>query len=84
VVVGAGDAAIENALALTRQNRVILINRNDEFTGCKDGNLSLGSAAIKDGKLELPLRHAPERVEAGQGPFPADLRVRDASGRRNH
>jgi CRP-like cAMP-binding protein/thioredoxin reductase/Fe-S-cluster-containing hydrogenase component 2 len=52
IVVGAGDAAIENALALSNQNRVILINRNDEFARCKDGNLSLVLAAIKDGKVE--------------------------------
>jgi CRP-like cAMP-binding protein/Fe-S-cluster-containing hydrogenase component 2/thioredoxin reductase len=52
VVVGAGDAAIENALGLAEQNRVILINRNDEFARCKEGNLSLVLAAIKDGKIE--------------------------------
>src|SRR4030095_15970719 len=48
LVVGAGDAAIENALALSEQNRVILINRNDEFARCKEGNLTLVLAAIKD------------------------------------
>src|SRR5450432_4230211 len=52
IVVGAGDAAIENALGLAAQNRVILINRNDEFARCKEGNLSLVLAAIKDGKIE--------------------------------
>jgi CRP-like cAMP-binding protein/Fe-S-cluster-containing hydrogenase component 2/thioredoxin reductase len=52
VVVGAGDAAIENAVALAEQNRVIMINRNEEFARCKDGNLALILAAIKDGKLE--------------------------------
>jgi CRP-like cAMP-binding protein/thioredoxin reductase/Fe-S-cluster-containing hydrogenase component 2 len=52
VVVGAGDAAIENALALAEANRVILINRNEEFTRCKDGNLSLVTAAIKEGRIE--------------------------------
>lgn len=52
IVVGAGDAAIENAIALAEQNRVIMINRNEEFTRCKDGNLALILAAIKDGKLE--------------------------------
>jgi thioredoxin reductase len=31
IVVGAGDAGIENALALAENNRVILINRVDEF-----------------------------------------------------
>jgi thioredoxin reductase/CRP-like cAMP-binding protein/Fe-S-cluster-containing hydrogenase component 2 len=52
LVVGAGDAAIENALALSKQNRVILINRNDEFARCKEGNLNLVTAAIKEGTLE--------------------------------
>lgn len=46
VVVGAGDAAIENALALAQaSNRVILLNRNEEFTRCKDGNLTAIQAA---------------------------------------
>jgi thioredoxin reductase len=35
VVVGAGDAGIENALALAANNRVVMINRGDEFTRCK-------------------------------------------------
>jgi CRP-like cAMP-binding protein/Fe-S-cluster-containing hydrogenase component 2/thioredoxin reductase len=52
IVVGAGDAAIENAVALAEQNRVIMINRNEEFARCKDGNLALILAAIKDGRLE--------------------------------
>src|SRR5215472_3034023 len=52
IVVGAGDAAIENAVALAEQNRVIMINRNEEFARCKDGNLALILAAIRDGKLE--------------------------------
>ena len=41
VVVGAGDAAIENAVALSKQNTVYLINRAGEFARCKDGNLTL-------------------------------------------
>jgi CRP-like cAMP-binding protein/Fe-S-cluster-containing hydrogenase component 2/thioredoxin reductase len=52
VVVGAGDAAIENALALAESNQVILINRNEEFARCKEGNLALVLAAIKDGRIE--------------------------------
>ena len=51
IVVGAGDAAIENAIALAAQNTVILINRNEEFARCKDGNLSAVLAAIKDEKI---------------------------------
>jgi CRP-like cAMP-binding protein/thioredoxin reductase/Pyruvate/2-oxoacid:ferredoxin oxidoreductase delta subunit len=52
VIVGAGDAAIENALGLATQNRVILINRNEEFARCKEGNLELVLAAIKEGRIE--------------------------------
>ena len=64
VVVGAGDAAIENALALAEQNRVILINRNEEFSRCKEGNLTLILAAIKDGKVECRYQAAAISVEA--------------------
>ena len=71
IVVGAGDAGIENALALTKQNRVVLINRNDEFVGVKDGNISLVQAAVKDGKLEIRTGTRTERVEATPDPFPA-------------
>ncbi len=63
IVVGAGDAAIENALALAEQNRVILINRNEEFARCKEGNLSLVLAAIKDGKLECRYQASAANVE---------------------
>lgn len=64
VVVGAGDAAIENALALTDNNRVILINRVDEFLRAKQGNIDLALAAIKNGKLECRYGTSALRVEA--------------------
>ena len=48
VVVGAGDAAIENALALSEQNDVWILNRRDEFSRAKDGNLNAILAAISD------------------------------------
>jgi CRP-like cAMP-binding protein/Fe-S-cluster-containing hydrogenase component 2/thioredoxin reductase len=64
VVVGAGDAAIENAIALSEQNRVIIINRNDEFARCKQGNLDLVLAAIRDGKLECRYGTKPVEVAA--------------------
>ena len=51
VVVGAGDAAIENAVALARNNTVIIINRRDEFARAKEGNLNLISRAIDDGSI---------------------------------
>ncbi|NBR16320.1 MAG: 4Fe-4S dicluster domain-containing protein [Gammaproteobacteria bacterium] len=51
VVVGAGDAAIENAVALARQNTVYLVNRSSEFSRCKDGNLALILKTIEAGKV---------------------------------
>jgi Fe-S-cluster-containing hydrogenase component 2/thioredoxin reductase len=53
LVVGAGDAAIENAIALARQNRVTIINRRGEFSRAKDGNLSAILAAINDPDVSL-------------------------------
>ena len=52
VVVGAGDAAIENAIALARNNTVIIVNRRDEFARAKEGNLSLITRAIDDGSIK--------------------------------
>lgn len=51
VVVGAGDAAIENAIALAAKNTVYLINRSAEFSRCKDANLALIQKRIDDGKI---------------------------------
>jgi CRP-like cAMP-binding protein/Fe-S-cluster-containing hydrogenase component 2/thioredoxin reductase len=65
VVVGAGDAAIENALALAGKNRVILINRNEEFARCKEGNLTLVTNAIKEGRIECRYGTSALKVEKG-------------------
>ncbi len=64
VVVGAGDAAIENAIALMRQNTVIIINRKDEFSRAKKGNEALILKAIEDGSIECYYNAAPERIDA--------------------
>ena len=74
IVVGAGDAAIENAIALSVKNRVVMVNRNDEFARCKDGNLSAILAAIKDGKIDCRFGTKVERVELNEnadGGWPA-------------
>ena len=55
VVVGGGDAGVENALALAQHNRVILINREEEFSRCKEGNFNLLQTAIKAGQIEIRL-----------------------------
>jgi CRP-like cAMP-binding protein/thioredoxin reductase/Fe-S-cluster-containing hydrogenase component 2 len=63
IVVGAGDAAIENALALAEGNRVILINRSDEFARAKQGNLDLVTTAISQGRIECRYGTSPVRVD---------------------
>ncbi len=50
-IVGAGDAAIENAVALARNNAVVIVNRRDEFARAKEGNLTLITRAIEDGSI---------------------------------
>lgn len=64
IVIGAGDAAIENALALSKKNRVIMVNRNEEFTRCKEGNLSLILAAITEERIECRYGTRAEAIEA--------------------
>lgn len=63
IVVGAGDAAIENAVALSKQNQVVVVNRRDEFARAKEGNLRAISKAIEDGVIECYFGTAPERVD---------------------
>jgi CRP-like cAMP-binding protein/thioredoxin reductase/Pyruvate/2-oxoacid:ferredoxin oxidoreductase delta subunit len=64
VVVGAGDAAIENAIALARHNMVIIVNRRDEFNRAKEGNLNSILQAINKNELECLYSASPARVEA--------------------
>lgn len=63
IVVGAGDAAIENAVALSRQNQVVVVNRREEFARAKEGNLRAILKAIEDGVIECYYGAAPERVD---------------------
>ncbi len=70
IVIGAGDAAIENALGLAKQNRVIMCIRDTEFSRCKEGNLTLVLAAIKDGRIEINYSTTIEKVESLPKPGP--------------
>ncbi|MEE4300949.1 MAG: cyclic nucleotide-binding domain-containing protein [Pseudomonadales bacterium] len=65
VVVGAGDAAIENAVALSRNNDVYIVNRRDEFARAKDGNVALITAAIDAGDVKCLYGTNPAKVEIG-------------------
>ncbi|HNP34294.1 MAG TPA: cyclic nucleotide-binding domain-containing protein [Woeseiaceae bacterium] len=66
IVVGAGDAAIENAVALARQNTVIIVNRRDEFARAKEGNLALITRAIDDGTIKCFYNTSVTSVETGR------------------
>lgn len=70
VVVGAGDAAIENAIALSDYNTVYIINRRNEFSRAKDGNLNAVLAAINDKNRPFHCRYeaAIAGVELPAGP----------------
>lgn len=66
VVIGAGDAAIENAVALAmNENRVTIVNRKREFARAKAGNISLILGAIKDEQINCEYNSNPVRVEGG-------------------
>jgi thioredoxin reductase len=80
VVVGAGDAAIENALALAATNRVVLINRNEEFARCKEGNLQLVLAAIKERRIECRYGTSALKVDPGTDEAPLVFSVKTPAG----
>jgi thioredoxin reductase/Fe-S-cluster-containing hydrogenase component 2/CRP-like cAMP-binding protein len=74
VVVGAGDSAIENALALSRKNRVTILNRRAEFSRAKEGNLNAILSAINDRRVTLeclyetkPVALEPSAEKTGDG-----------------
>ncbi|MEO1490532.1 MAG: NAD(P)-binding domain-containing protein [Pseudomonadota bacterium] len=66
VVIGAGDAAIENAVALAQNdNRVTIVNRKREFSRAKPGNVSQIMSAIKDEMIECVYNASP--IQVGDG-----------------
>lgn len=80
VVVGAGDAAIENAVSLAGQNKVYMINRRDEFARAKEGNLKLVLDAIEEGKINCYYSTSPLKIEKREGsdkPFYFTLKTRE-------
>jgi len=80
-VVGAGDAAIENASALAQASKVIMINRGGEFARAKQGNLDAVLAAIAAGRIDCRYGTAPLRVEeAPANGLPLRLVVRTPQG----
>jgi Fe-S-cluster-containing hydrogenase component 2/thioredoxin reductase len=80
-VVGAGDAAIENAIALSKHNKVYIINRKDEFARAKEGNLNLITAAIDAGTVECYYSSSPSEVQKLEGEeFPGNFILKTSTG----
>lgn len=63
VIVGAGDSAIENALALARSNRVVIVNRGDGFPRAKDSNAARMRKAIENKSIVCHYNASVTRVE---------------------
>lgn len=53
VVIGGGDSGVENAIALSARNQVIILNRADDFSNCKETNLSQLTEAKKTRRIGL-------------------------------
>ncbi len=71
VVIGGGDSAVENALALTGRNQIIILNRAEDFNHCKESNLNQLIDARKRGALDWLVQTRPQSIELNeQGDFP--------------
>ncbi|MBS1118502.1 MAG: cyclic nucleotide-binding protein [Deltaproteobacteria bacterium] len=64
LVAGAGDSAIENALALSKRNTVAILNRSAEFARAKDANVKLITEAIASGKMKCFASSVLKRIDA--------------------
>src|SRR6516162_8251256 len=65
VVIGTGDAGIENALGLSANNNVTVVNRGPDFPYAKPANAALIQAAIEKGDIQVFLNSEPKQVEPG-------------------
>jgi thioredoxin reductase len=80
-VFGAGDTAIEAAIALAAHNKVYIINRKDEFARAKEGNLNLIMAAIDAGSVECFYSSSPAAIELlNDGEFAANFLLKTTMG----
>jgi len=74
VVIGGGDTGVENALALTGRNQVIILNRAEDFSNLKDSNLTQLTEARQKGALDWLLQTKPQSIERNaKGDFPITL-----------
>lgn len=80
VVVGAGDAAIENAVALSAQNRVTIVNRKDEFARAKDGNVALIYEAIESGTISCLYNAVPIEISSPESKPTREVKLTTSDG----
>jgi len=73
ILVGAGDAGIENALALMTHNKVFLMNRQAEFAQCKDGNRALITNAQKSDQIQVCYNATTVKVDETGSEFPLNF-----------
>lgn len=74
VVVGGGDSGVENALALTNKNQVIILNRAEDFSNLKESNLSHLMESRQKGAVDWLLETKPQSIEENtKGEFPITL-----------
>ena len=67
VIVGAGDAGIENALALAGHNKVTILNRDSEFTRAKEANNAAILKCIEKGEMQCVYSSSIVKVEELDG-----------------
>ena len=69
VVIGGGDAGIENALGLcadpAQNNCVTLVNRSADFANAKDANVKALMAARDAGRISIMAESSTKLIEAG-------------------
>ena len=70
VVIGTGDAGIENALGLAadpaQRNVVTILNRGTEFARAKAANVKLMNEASSSGRLTIRNETTPAEIRAGE------------------
>jgi CRP-like cAMP-binding protein/thioredoxin reductase/Pyruvate/2-oxoacid:ferredoxin oxidoreductase delta subunit len=74
VIVGGGDSGVENALALTGRNQVIILNRSEDFSNLKESNLNHLMEARQKGAVDWLLQTKPQSIEQNsKGDYPITL-----------
>ena len=88
VVVGSGDAGIENALGLAavaaQGNVVTILNRSGDFARAKGANVKLLTEAAEQGRVAIRLNTTPSEVRAWRAGDRDARRRRDAALRPDH